>query len=53
MPEFEQYLLEWYYYSNQLPVFNFANNDYRSHHDIEENQQLQRRLEQQQATQTN
>lgn len=36
MPEFEQYLLEWYYYSNQLPVFNFANNDYRSRHDIEE-----------------
>ena len=36
MPEFEQYFSEWYYYSNQLPIFNFVNNDYRSRHEIDE-----------------
>ena len=35
-PEYKKYFKNWYYYSNKLPIFNFANDEYISRHQIKE-----------------
>lgn len=36
MPDFDRHFYNWYYYSNNLAVFQFSNDEYRAKHFIKE-----------------